>query len=165
MRANRFAALCCIEQRKRSLATSLIGGDDRLVIRRIVAAVFVAFASTAFLACSMFHHGDVSPQQQFMSALQHGNGPQMNQIWLNMSPDDRANLAHSRGFKPLTSPDEVKAKLKQAAEAQNQDAEADGSGFVANDGGAQQIEVPTVNTNGGGLGNLPGLSGSSAPTQ
>jgi len=100
-----------------------------------------------------------------MSALQHGNGPEMNQIWLNMSPEDRANLSHSQGFKPLTSPDEVKAKLKQAAEAQNQDADADGSGFVANDGTAQQIEVPTINASGGRLENLPNLSANSAPAQ
>ncbi len=112
----------------------------------------------------MFHH-DESPQQQFMSALQHGNGPQMNQIWLSMSPEDRANFSHSQGFKPVTSPDEIKSKLQEAIAAKNQDGDADAPSFAAADGSEQQTEIPTVNTSGGGIESLPGLAASSAPAQ
>ncbi len=102
----------------------------------------------------MLHHGD-SPQQQFMSALQRGNGPQASQIWLNMNADDRANLAHGKGIKPQTSPDEIKAKLTQQAEAQ---ANSD-NGIETGDIDSQQVELPPIDTNSSaglqGLSNLP----------
>ncbi len=135
-----------------------------VMLRRIIAAAALALAPTAFVGCSMFHH-DESPQQQFMSALQHGNGPQMNQIWLSMSPEDRANFSHSQGFKPVTSPNEIKSKLQEAIAAKNQDGDADAPSFAAADGSEQQTEVPTVNTSGGGIESLPGLAASSAPAQ
>jgi hypothetical protein len=152
-----------LSKRRRPLATTSGDGNYREVLRRILAAALITFASTALAACSLFHHEE-SPQQQFMSALQHGNGPQMNQIWLNMSPEDRANMAHSQGFKPTTSPDEVKTKLQQAITARSGDADGGTPTFAPADGTEQQTEIPTVNT-GGGIENLPGLSADSAPAR
>jgi hypothetical protein len=114
----------------------------------------------ALTGCSMLHHGD-SPQQQFMGALQRGNGPQASQIWLNMNADDRANLAHGKGLKPQTSPDEIKAKLTQQAEAQ---AKSD-SGIETGEMDPQQVELPPIDTNSSaglqGLSNLPSTIDSS----
>jgi len=90
----------------------------------------------------MFHHGD-TPQQQFMSALQRGNGPQASQIWLNMNADDRANLAHGKGLKPQTSPDEIKAKLTEQEQA---DADTDNGGIETGDIDSQRIELPAIDT-------------------
>jgi len=135
-----------------------------VMFRRIIAAAVFAIGSSALVGCSLFHH-DETPQQQFLSALQHGNGPQMNQIWLSMSPEDRANFSHSQGFKPLTSPDEVKSKLQQAIAEKNQGGDSDAPSFAAADGSQQQTEVPMVNTNGGGIENLSGIAASSTPAQ
>jgi hypothetical protein len=101
----------------------------------------------------MFHHGN-SPQQQFMSALQRGNGPEASQIWLNMNADDRANLTHGKGIKPQTSPDEIKAKLTEQAETN-----AENDGIETGDIDSQRIELPPIDTNSSAglqsLSNLP----------
>ncbi len=136
-----------------------------VMLRRIIAAAVLALAPASFGGCSLTHHDATTPQQQFMTALQHGNGAAMNQIWLNMSAEDRANFSHSQGFKPVTSPDEIKSKLQEAIAAKNQGGDADAPSFAAADGSEQQTEIPTVNTGGGGIDSLPGLAASSAPAQ
>jgi hypothetical protein len=124
-------------------------------MRSVIPATLVAAAFVALSGCSSFHR-DASPQQQFMRALQRGNGPQAGQIWLNMSAKDRANLSHSEGFKPIDSPDEMKAKLKAQMQAAGAD---DGLGGVeSGDIEAQQLELPPLDPSGsGGLQNLPNL--------
>lgn len=109
----------------------------------------------ALAGCAMLHHGD-TPQQQFMSALQRGNGPEASQIWLNMSADDRANLSHGKGLKPLTSPEEIKAKLTEqerqgagesASSGQGPEANADNGEIETGDIDSQRIELPPIDTN------------------
>jgi hypothetical protein len=113
------------------------------VPRSTIAPPSILIALAALTGCAMFHHGD-TPQQQFMSALQRGNGPQASQIWLNMNADDRANLAHGKGLKPLTSPDEIKAKLTEQEQAE---ADTNNGGIETGDIDSQRIELPAIDTN------------------
>jgi hypothetical protein len=113
------------------------------VPRSTIAPPSILIALAALAGCAMFHHGD-TPQQQFMSALQRGNGPQASQIWLNMNADDRANLAHGKGLKPLTSPDEIKAKLTEQEQAE---ADTNNGGIETGDIDSQRIELPPIDTN------------------
>jgi hypothetical protein len=99
--------------------------------------VWVTAVVSCLPGCSLLHHGE-SPQQQFVDALQRGNGPQASSIWLHMSADNRANLAHDVGFKPQVSPDDVKAQLLQ----HEHDAEALNGSTVVSEGGQQTIEAP-----------------------
>ena len=90
-----------------------------------------------------------------MIALQRGNSMQASQIWLNMSADDRANMSHSQGFKPATSPEEIKAKLMAQQQATG---DSDLGGIETGDIDSQRIELPAVDSSGsGGLQNLPNL--------
>jgi hypothetical protein len=130
-------------------------------------AALVIFAVTG---CSLFHHG-VPPQQQFLNALKQGNGPRANQIWLTMTPDERANLSHSVELRPPVSKEELETEL---ARHQAQSPDADGtdqglrdtlSGEVEEgDINSQQLELPglDIDPNASGLQSLPGLSGADA---
>ena len=123
--------------------------------------------------CSLFHHG-VPPQQQFLDALKRGNGPQANQIWLTMTPDDRANLSHSVELRPPVSKEEVETELARH-QAQSPDAAATDQGLrdalsgeiQEGDINSQQLELPglDIDPNANGLQSLPGLSGADAVPQ
>ena len=113
--------------------------------------------------CSLFHHGD-SPQQQFMNALNRGNGAEANTVWLKMSAKDRSNLSHGIGFKQKIDKDDVgRALLKhQEEEARKHgDEQSDLTGDNASDSASdsEQVEIPGMGDGApGGLSNLPLLN-------
>jgi hypothetical protein len=122
---------------------------------RIIAAALLCLLSLSAPGCSLFHHGE-SPQQQFMNALNRGDGAQASQLWLTMSAKDRSNFSHDIGLKNTPNKDDVeKALLKhQQDEAKKGDEDPDDMG--AGNGGdsdSGQVEVPGVPA--GGLSNLP----------
>jgi hypothetical protein len=77
-------------------------------LRRLAQAGFAAVLGLS--GCSLFGDSQ-TPHQQFLEALAHRNNAEANQIWLKMTPDDRANLAHSAGIKPSVSPADVEQQL------------------------------------------------------
>lgn len=90
-----------------------------------------------------------------MEAIDHGNGAQANQIWLNMDARSRADFAHSQGMQPNLSPDEVKKQVMQHY-----------MGQMGDDDSEESIEQPTPNVHLGGLESLPEWVGpSGAPPQ
>jgi hypothetical protein len=117
--------------------------------------------------CSLFHHGDV-PQQQFLEALNRGNGAQATQIWLHMSAKDRAKLSHSVGVTPHFSKDELQAQVlkhqeQEAKEADDQD--SDTGSIEEGNINSEIIDMPgaDVDTKSGSLLNLPNLAPSEQP--
>jgi hypothetical protein len=132
-----------------ALAAALHGG---VRMARMVAAAMICLLGLSAQGC----HGD-SSQQQFMNALNRGNGAQASQLWLNMSAKDRSNLSHNVGFKNTVNKGDIeKALLKhQQEEAQKNSDDPDDMMSVGDNGGAdsQQVEVPAIP--GGGLSNLP----------
>jgi hypothetical protein len=139
------------------------------------ARIGAAFAIAVCIAgCSLFHHGD-PPQQQFLDALGRGGGPEASQIWLHMSAEDRANLGHSMGITPESSPAQIQTQLmRHAREKADQEA---GSGETSQglsndiqegDINSQMIEMPGAGADqSSGLQNLPNLPSmiESAPDQ
>ena len=125
---------------------------------------FLILMSALAGGCSLLHHGE-SPQQQFMEAVDHGNSAQATQIWLNMSADDRASFSHGIGFKPQTSPGELKDDLARRQQAVAAAANPEGGGDFAGD--SQTVEYPGLDSDlhAGSLQNLPNLQAtlSSAP--
>src|SRR5258708_11999017 len=85
-------------------------------------------------------------QQKFVTAMNHGNAAQANQIWLHMDANSRADFSHSQGMTPDTSQDDVKKQVTQhyqdklGSEGENSD---------------ETIEKPTPNVHLGGLESLP----------
>jgi hypothetical protein len=86
---------------------------------RFAQAGFVVFLA-ALSGCSLFHRGE-TPQNRFLDALGHGNNAEANQIWLGMTPDDRANLAHSEGIKPSVSKEAILQQLMQKTSGADDD--------------------------------------------
>jgi len=123
---------------------------------RINAIAFsIAACAIALAGCWPFHSGQETQQQKFMEAMNHGNGAQASQIWLNMDANSRADFAHSYGMQPNLSPDEVKKQVMQHYIDK-----------MGTDDSGESIEQPTPNVHLGGLESLPEWVGpSGAPPQ
>ena len=128
---------------------------------RSAAFVLLLAMPLAGTGCGLFHSAE-TPQQQFMEAVQRGNAAQASQLWLSMSPDNRANFDHGIGFKPTASTADVQAQL--AAHQKQADAAASGGGeFIG--GGAQTVEIPLpADLHSSTLQNLPNLATTTATT-
>jgi hypothetical protein len=109
-----------------------------------IAALACAFA---LAGCWPFGHSGPTPQQQYLDALNHGHSAEASQIWLTMSPADRAKWARSEGVSPQVSPDEIK---KQVMQHYQDEAGSEQEG----DSGVTQI----VPAGGAGLQNLPSIA-------
>jgi len=118
-------------------------------IKRAI-ALSIATGAMALAGCWPFHSNQETQQQKFMEAMNHGNGAQASQIWLNMDAKSRADFAHSQGMQPNLSPDEVKKQLMQHYIDK----------MDVNDTG-ESIEQPTPNVHLGGLESLPEYVGPS----
>jgi hypothetical protein len=119
----------------------------KTVIRLSIAACAIALAGC-------WHHE--SQQQQFMEAINHGNGAQASQIWLKMDAKSKADFAHSQGMQPNVSQDDLKKQVMQHYMDQQ------GGG----DNGGESVEPPTAGVHLGGLESLPEFVGpSGAPPQ
>jgi len=136
------------------------------------AALFALAAVNS--GCSLFHHDGPTTQQKFIEALERGNGPEANQIWLHMNEQERADWSHSLGMKPNVSKEDLQADVmrhfqeKQAAE-NGDDASngSDGSSSTQIEEGnidSQVIEMPGLDADpASGLQGLPGLSTTDGP--
>ena len=60
--------------------------------------------------CSLLPNHE-TPQQQFFAALARGNGTGASNIWLQMSPDDKAKLQRGEGAPPRISKDQAQSEL------------------------------------------------------
>jgi hypothetical protein len=102
---------------------------------RIGVATFLSITALILHGCS--HE---SQQQQFMNALNRGNGAQASQLWLNMSAKDRSNLSHNVGFKQEATQDDVQRALlkhqKEEAAKNGDDQDAD------SDISQRQVDMP-----------------------
>jgi hypothetical protein len=97
-------------------------------------------------------------QQQFIEAINHGNGAQANQIWLHMNAKSRADFSHSQGMHPNITSDDLKNQITQ----HYQDEAGDEGGV----GGEETVDKPAPNVHLGGLESLPewtGPSGAAPP--
>jgi len=132
------------------------------------AALFVLAAANS--GCSLFHHDSPTTQQKFIEALERGNGPEANQIWLHMNEQERADWSHSIGMKPNVSKENLQADVmrhfqeKQAAQdGDDVSATSDGSSStVVEDGNidSQMIEMPGLDADpASGLQSLPTIPG------
>lgn len=110
----------------------------------LIGALACAFALSG---CWPFGHSGPTPQQQYLDAINHGHSAEASQIWLNMSPEDRAKWARSEGVSPQVSPDEIK---KQVMQHYQDEAGSEQEG----DSGVTQI----VPAGGAGLQNLPSIA-------
>ncbi len=118
-------------------------------IKRAI-ALSIAACAIALAGCWPFRSNQETQQQKFIEAMNHGNGAQASQIWLNMDAKSRADFAHSQGMRPNLSPDEVQKQLTQHY-----------AGKMGAGDSNESIEQPTPNVHLGGLESLPEYVGPS----
>jgi hypothetical protein len=129
---------------------------DGIRITRMVAAALLFLMVIGAPGCSLFHHGD-SPQQQFMSALNRGDGAQASELWLKMSAKDRSNFSHDIGFKSTPDQDDGAHALIKHQEDQQKKEDADDPDDTSSgddsDSDSVQVQAPEVPI--GVISNLP----------
>jgi len=133
---------------------------ERASHRMVVGLTLICMVWLSASGCSLFHHD--SPQQQFMDALNRGNGAEASQRWLTMSAKDRSNLSHNIGFKREVNQGDVQRELikhQKDEAAKNGDDDAD-STIGEGDINSQQMEIPGIegDPSANGITNLPLLN-------
>ncbi|MGH8012962.1 MAG: hypothetical protein ACREQ4_10720 [Candidatus Binataceae bacterium] len=123
----------------------------------------IALLLGAITGCSIPHHDDTAPQQQFLEALKRGNAPEASQIWLHLSAGERADLSHNVGLKPDVTPAAVKAAMLKAEMRRNNEASGDDTAFQQGDIDSQRLEWPGLDVDSHSLLTLP--SSQSEPAQ
>ncbi|HKV56391.1 MAG TPA: hypothetical protein VJN94_17285 [Candidatus Binataceae bacterium] len=114
--------------------------------------VTIAAAVCLLAGCSLGHRDRPSAPQQFLEALERGDGIQADSIWLQMTPADRENLAHGIGLKRKTSAADIRAQLMAHDNALSQDNEAEPGGAENSSTGeagspdAETFEMPAAAT-------------------
>ncbi len=102
--------------------------------------VLAAACGLALCGCSMFHR--TSPQQEYFNALKMGNAAQASQLWLQMSPEQRARFERGEDIRPSISHNAVQQAIDQHYSDQGED-------------GATSNQVQVNPDLGGGLQDLP----------
>ncbi len=114
-------------------------------IKRVI-VFLVAACGIALAGC--WHQE--TQQQQFIEAINHGNGAQANQIWLHMNAKSREEFAHSQGMHPTMSTDDIKNQITQHYQDE-----------AGDEGSEETVEKPAPNVHLGGLESLPEWTGPS----
>jgi hypothetical protein len=131
-----------IARERRNLTTRRRTPWDRAA-RRLVAIASLAVCTIAFGGCWPFDR--TPPQQEYFNALKIGNSAQASQIWLQMSPDQRAKFERGEGIRPSTSPKSVQQAIDEHYYSEQND---DGSA-------PKQVELSPGTGTGAGLQDLP----------
>lgn len=100
-----------------------------LVARGHLGLLLFAALCVSIPACSLFHaNQDETPQQKFVEALERGNSAEASQIWLGMTPGERADFRRGAGLKPEVSAAQVRSQSLRHEEEEPKDDHAAGGG-------------------------------------
>jgi hypothetical protein len=91
-------------------------------IRRLIAAASLAACTTALGGCWPFNRP--SPQQEYFDALKTGNSAQASQLWLQLTPEQRAKFERGEGIRPSVSHNDVPQTINEHYAEQNDDGSA-----------------------------------------
>ena len=96
--------------------------------------------------CWPFNH--TPPQQDFFNALKMGNSAQASQIWLQMTPDQRAQFRRGEGIRPSVSHGDVEQAIDQHYEQADDGNTSNHVQLTPNLGGGLQDLPSYLNANG-----------------
>jgi hypothetical protein len=119
----------------------------RRAIRGLIAAVPLAAFATALNGCWPFNR--TPPQQEYFNALKIGNSAQASQLWLQMTPDQRAKFERGEGIRPSVSHNDVQQAIDEHYAEQDDDGSAPKHVELAPGAGAGLQDLPSyLNANG-----------------
>jgi hypothetical protein len=120
----------------------------------LIGAVPAVILAIAFSGCSPFNR--TPPQQEYFNALKIGNSAQASQIWLHMTPDQRAKFGRGENIRPSVSPKDVQQAIDEHYYNQDDDGAANKQVELAPGSGAGLQDLPSyLNANGGAGEALP----------
>src|SRR5258708_8542831 len=90
-------------------SVTLWGQSGWRAIRGLVAVAPLVACAIAFSGCWPFNR--TPPQQQYFNALKIGNSAQASQLWLQMTPDQRAKFERGEGIRPSASNKDVQQAI------------------------------------------------------
>jgi hypothetical protein len=93
------------------------------------------------------------PQQSYFNALKMGNSAEASQIWLQMTPDQRAQFERGEGVRPSVSHSDVQQAIDQHYE-QGDDGNTSNHTQMTPDLGGELQDLPSY-LNAGGEGGNP----------
>ncbi|MGZ6205891.1 MAG: hypothetical protein ACXWMT_13355, partial [Candidatus Binataceae bacterium] len=100
----------------------------------------------AFSGCWPFNR--TPPQQEYFNALKIGNSAQASQLWLQMTPDQRAKFERGEGIRPSVSHDDVQQAIDDHYSEQDDDGPASKHVELAPPGAGLQGLPSYLNANG-----------------
>jgi hypothetical protein len=80
-------------------------------IRGLVAVTPLVACAVAFSGCWPFNR--TPPQQEYFNALKIGNSAQASQLWLQMTPDQRAKFERGEDIRPSVSNKDVQQAIDE----------------------------------------------------
>ena len=118
------------------------------MISGLIAMAPLAACSIAFSGCWPFSR--TPPQQEYFNALKIGNSAQASQLWLQMTPDQRAKFERGEDIRPSVSNKDVQQAIDEHYSEQDDDGAAPKHVDLAPPGaGAGLQDLPSyLNANG-----------------
>jgi hypothetical protein len=107
----------------------------------------LAACAIALSACWPFNR--TSPQQGYFNALKTGNSAEASQLWLQMTPEQRADFERGEGIRPSVSHNDVQQAIDEHYAEQDDDGSASKQVELAPGAGAGLQDLPSyLKTNG-----------------
>jgi len=91
-------------------------------IRGFIAVAPLVACAIVFSGCWPFDR--TPPQQEYFNALKIGNSAQASQLWLQMTPDQRAKFERGEGIRPSVSNKDVQEAIDEHYTEQDDDGSA-----------------------------------------
>lgn len=121
--------------------------EGRRAIRGLIAIAPLLACAIAFGGCWPFNR--TPPQQEYFNALKIGNSAQASQLWLQMTPDQRAKFERGEGIRPSVSHGDVQQAIDEHYAGQDDDSSAPKHVELAPGAGAGLQDLPSyLNANG-----------------
>jgi uncharacterized Fe-S cluster-containing radical SAM superfamily protein len=112
----------------------------------LIAIAPLVACTIAFSGCWPFNR--TPPQQEYFNALKIGNSAQASQLWLQMTPDQRAKFERGEGIRPSVSRDDVQQAIDDHYSEQDDDGPASKHVELAPPGAGLQGLPSYLNANG-----------------
>jgi hypothetical protein len=126
-------------------------------IRGLIAKAALMACVIALSGCWPFNR--TPPQQKYFDALKIGNSAQASQLWLQMTPDQRAKFERGEDIRPSVSHDDVQQAIDEHYANQDDDNPAPKHvDLTPNLGGGLQDLPSYLNSNGAADAPQPGPS-------
>jgi hypothetical protein len=129
-----------MERERRSFVPRRLTGWRR-AIRGFIAVAPLAACAIALGGCWPFDR--TPPQQKYFNALKIGNSAEASQLWLQMTPDQRAQFERGEGIRPGVSSHDVQQAIDQHYAAQDDDGSAPKQAELTPGAGAGLQDLPS----------------------